>query len=80
MEASTKAAESFQNATSFSMGDLSLLIAGLVCVAIFLWSAWVSLSHYEQWAQGKNNVTFFDVMWGAIRSILLLSVVLFIVT
>jgi len=80
MEASSKAAESFQNATSYSMDDLSLMIAGLVCMAIFLWSAWVALSHYEQWAQGKNNITLFDVMWGAIRSILLLSLVLFIVT
>lgn len=80
MEASTKSAESFQQATSFSMDDLSLLIAGIVCMVIFLWSAWVALSHYEQWAQGKNNITLFDVMWGAIRSILLLSLVLFIVT
>lgn len=80
MEASAKSAESFQQATSFSMGDLSLLIAGIVCMAIFVWSAWVAMAHYEQWAQGKNNVSLFDVMWGSIRSILLLSLVLFIVT
>lgn len=80
MEASSDSAQSFMNATSFSMSDLSLLIAGTICMAIFIWSAWVTLSHYEQWAQGKNNITLFDVMWGATRSILLLSVVLFIVT
>lgn len=79
MKASPESSASFLNATNISMSDLTLLIAGIVATAIFLWSAWVTLSHYEQWAQGKNGITLFDVMWCATRSIILLSLILFIV-
>lgn len=79
MKSTPESADSFLNATGISMSDLTLVIAGMVVTAVFLWSAWVTLSHYEQWAQGKNNITLFDVMWCATRSIILLSVILFIV-
>lgn len=80
MEANADSQQSFLNATGFAMNDVMLLIASIVCALIFLWSSWVALSHYEQWAQNRNNVTLFDVMWGITRSIILLSVVIFIVS
>lgn len=80
MEANSDSQQSFLNATGFGMNDLALIIGSLVAISIFLWSAWVALSHYEQWAQGRNNITLFDVMWGVTRSIILLSIVIFLVT
>ena len=79
MKASPDSQHRFLAATGFNMYDLYILIGGLVCTAIFVWSAWVALSHYEQWAQGRNNITLFDVMWGVTRSVILLSIVIYLV-
>ncbi|MBL1456462.1 TIGR03758 family integrating conjugative element protein [Methylophaga sp.] len=80
MEANAKQTQSFLNATGVSMADMALLIAGLVVVAFMLWSAWVTLSYYQQWASKKNDVTFYDVIASAVRAAVLLSLIIFIVS
>lgn len=80
MEANAKQTQSFLNATGVSMADMALLLGGLVVVSIMLWSAWVTLSYYEQWASKKNDVTFYDVLTSAVRSAILLSLIIFIVS
>lgn len=80
MEPNSKQVDAFQAATGYGMGDLALLIASLVVIAVFLWSAWVSLSYYEQWASKKNNITFYDVIWSATRSVIILFLLLYIVS
>lgn len=61
------------------MSDLGLVIAGLLVTAIFLWSTWVTLSYYEQWASKKNGVTFYDLLWSAVRSAIIISLIIYIV-
>jgi integrating conjugative element protein (TIGR03758 family) len=80
MEANSKQAQSFLNATGVSMTDMALLLGGLVVVSIMLWSAWVTLSYYEQWASKKNDVTFYDVLTSAVRAAVLISLILYIVS
>lgn len=80
MEPDSKQTDAFLAATGYSMSDLAMVIASLVIIAVFLWSAWVSLSYYEQWASKKNNVTFYDVIWSATRSIIILFLLLYIVS
>ena len=79
MEANEKQHSVFQAATGVSMNDLGLVIASLVVIAVFLWSAWVTLSYYEQWASKKNNVSFYDLIWSAARSVIILSLIIYIV-
>lgn len=79
MEANAKQAQSFMQATGFSMSDLSLFIASAVVIVILLWSAWVTLSYYEQWASKKNGVTFYDIIWSAARASLLVSLIIYVV-
>lgn len=69
----------FSSATGYSMADLALLLSGVVAVFIFLWAAWVSMALYLQWARGVGDVTFMDVMWGAIRSIVILTFVIYLI-
>ena len=80
MSVNSKQTESFLNATGVSMDNIMLVLATLVAVAIMLWSAWVTLSYYNQWASNKNDVTLFDVMWSATRSTILLCLVLNLVS
>lgn len=78
MDANSTQQAAFQTATGFSMSDLSTLIASIVVVAIFLWSAWVTQSLYMQWANRNNNgqVSLFDVMVAAVRSIVILLLII----
>ena len=79
MDANDVQQQSFLNATGVSMSDLGLVIAGLLVVAIMLWTAWVSLSYYEQWASQKNGVTFYDLIWASARGTILISLILYLV-
>lgn len=72
-------ADPFTNATGFSPEELSTLIKGIVVAALFAWAAWVAMSNYSQWAKKENGVTMEDVIHSAVRSILLISLVLYIV-
>lgn len=80
MEANSKQAQSFLNATGVSMPDMALLLGGLVVAAVMLWSAWVTLSYYQQWASKENKVTFYDVIASGVRAAVLLSLILYIVS
>ncbi|HDY86065.1 MAG TPA: TIGR03758 family integrating conjugative element protein [Methylophaga aminisulfidivorans] len=80
MNVDSKQSQSFLNATGVSMDNMALVIASLIVVAYFLWSAWVTLSYYEQWASKKNNISLYDVLSSAVRSVTLLSIILYIVS
>ena len=80
MEANSKQAQSFLNATGVSMPDMALVLAGLIVVAIMTWGAWVTLSYYQQWASKRNDVSFYDVIASALRVAILISLILFIVS
>ena len=80
MAIDSKQSQGFFNATGVSMDSLALVIASLIVVAYMLWSAWVTLSYYEQWAAKKNNISLYDVIWSAVRSVTLLSIILYIVS
>ena len=69
----------FTNATGQSMGSLAVVIGGIAAVSIILWSAWVTLSYFQQWRKGINDVTFYDVTLSAIRTVIIMSLVFTII-
>lgn len=74
----TQPAQAFANAAGFQPNELGLLIAGVCSSLVLLWSAWVTWSYYQQWASNKNDVSFYDVMWSAVRTILVASMIFYL--
>ena len=58
--------------------DLLALFAGLVCVLVILWCAWVVLHAYKSWSGGGSPLA--EAGGHALRAVLVTVVVLAVVT
>ena len=58
--------------------DLLALCAGLVCVLVILWCAWVVLHAYKSWSGGASPLG--EAGGHALRAVLVTVVVLAVVT
>ena len=66
----------FTSGAGVTPANLTLAIASILAVLLFLWGAWIALAQLKLWREG--NGTLYDLKWNIIRSasvILLLGLI-----
>ncbi len=62
----------FQAGSGITPDTLLVSIAGVVLTLAFVWVIWVTLGMFRAWQGGQVSV--FDLIWGALRASIVLSV------
>ena len=62
----------FEAGSGATPNELLIAIASITIIAALLWTVWVTLGAFKAWHDG--DLTFFDLVWSALRACIVLMV------